>query len=187
MDQRLQPPAFVRWTDGDEAQLEEKKKMKIDIKDTALGRHRATMKRQLLASVAVMTPEERDQLQLEMKKCKAVSPPQGAETDPPRSNTNSSEAPPRLTQIRQMRVVLVGRLRRAADGKRFRINNCLIYHVKIPLTYLLLVRQHSNRSRITFGKSNANRPCARLRKRDGYQANFAAVNSSVQTDTIAKV
>ncbi len=128
---------------------------------------------------------QRDQLQLEMKKCKAVSPPQGAETDSPRSNTNSSEAP-RLTQIRRMRVVLVGRLRRAAEGKRFRINNGLIYHEKIPLTYLLLVRQHSNRSRITFRKSNANRPCARLRKRDGYQANFAAVNSSVQTDTIAK-
>ena len=83
MDQRLQPPAFVRWTDGDEAQLEEKKKMKFDTKDTALGRHRAPMKRQLLASVPVMTPEERDQLQLEMKKCKVVSLPQGAETDPP--------------------------------------------------------------------------------------------------------
>ena len=54
MEQRLQPPAFSNWTDADKARLEEMKKTKIKLNDTALGRHRATMKRQVFASVTTM-------------------------------------------------------------------------------------------------------------------------------------
>ncbi len=94
MDKRLQLPAFLRWKDANEALLEEKKKTPIDLKGTALGRYRATMKRKLLASVVIMTPEDRGQLQLEMKKCKAVSPPQGAGTDLPGRTRIRLKPPP---------------------------------------------------------------------------------------------
>ena len=88
----------MKWTNADEAQLEEMKEFNIDLKDTALGRHCATMKRQLFASVATMTPEEREELQLELESYNEVSPSQCAEKDPPCRR-----------QILQRLLVLVGR------------------------------------------------------------------------------
>ena len=92
MEQRLQPPAFSKWTDADEAQLEEMKELKIDIEDTALGRHRATMKRQLFASVTTMSAKDREDLKRELNSCNVASTPPCVEEDPPPAQANPSEA-----------------------------------------------------------------------------------------------
>ena len=55
-----QPPKFAPWTEKDEAELTKLSKMEISLKDTALGRHRFTMQRQLFASVATMSPQDRE-------------------------------------------------------------------------------------------------------------------------------
>ena len=52
--------------------------MRIAIEDTALGRHRATMKRQLISSVATMTPEERVALREEIKMFESADSPTDA-------------------------------------------------------------------------------------------------------------
>ena len=56
----------MKWEEPDEKQLQERKEMRISIDDTALGRHRKTMKRQLLSSVATMTQEELESLRKEI-------------------------------------------------------------------------------------------------------------------------
>ena len=43
--------------------------MEIDMKDTALGRHEAVMKRELMASVPKMSPEELQALKAEVEAC----------------------------------------------------------------------------------------------------------------------
>ena len=88
MEQRLQPPAFSNWTDADEARLVE---MKIELKDTVLGRHRTTMKRQLFASVTTISTKDREELQRELDSCNVASTPQCVEEDPP-AQVNPSEA-----------------------------------------------------------------------------------------------
>jgi len=59
IDEQRQPPSYDKWTDIDEAKLVDMKKMDIDIKDTALGRHKALKKRECLAAVDDMDEEER--------------------------------------------------------------------------------------------------------------------------------
>ena len=41
------PPTYIPWTDDDEASLAEKKMMKIDMRDTAVGRYKEQMKIEL--------------------------------------------------------------------------------------------------------------------------------------------
>ena len=65
-----QPPKFAPWTEKDEAELTELSKMEISLEDTALGRHRSTMQRQLFGSVATMSPQERENLRVEIENCK---------------------------------------------------------------------------------------------------------------------
>ena len=62
-----EPPAYSRWSEDDEAELDELRKMEISIGDTALGRHRATMKQQLFASVTTLSPDERQSLKAEIE------------------------------------------------------------------------------------------------------------------------
>jgi len=52
------PPVIEKWTEQDEAALTELKKKEIDIADTALGRYKATKKRELEASLDDMSKEE---------------------------------------------------------------------------------------------------------------------------------
>ena len=65
-----EPPKFAPWIEKDEAELTKLSKMKISLKDTALWRHHSTMQRQLFASVATMSPQERENLCVEFENCK---------------------------------------------------------------------------------------------------------------------
>ena len=56
------PPLGPQWTEADEASLVELKEMKIDIKDTALGRYQAQEKQRVRAAVRNMTDDERGDL-----------------------------------------------------------------------------------------------------------------------------
>lgn len=69
LDKLLEPPVFEEWTDHDEALLEELKTKELEIGDTALGRLRDLKKRELIASVAVMSKDELDLLQKEINDC----------------------------------------------------------------------------------------------------------------------
>ena len=51
-------PPYQKWTADDEARLSLLKTSSIEVRDTALGRHRETKKRELLASIALMTEQE---------------------------------------------------------------------------------------------------------------------------------
>ena len=62
LDGDRQPPVHDKWTDEEEAELVELKKMEIDMKDTALGRQMKIEKRKMEAVVDKMGPEERDNL-----------------------------------------------------------------------------------------------------------------------------
>jgi hypothetical protein len=53
------PPLFDSWTDGDEAGLKELKQMKIELKDTALGRYQTQEKQRVRAAVGNMDYDER--------------------------------------------------------------------------------------------------------------------------------
>ncbi len=92
LEQRLQPPASSKWTDADKVQLKEMKEIKIDIEDTAPGRHRATMKRQLFASVTTMSAKDRENLQRELNSCNVAGTPPCVEEDPSPAQANPSEA-----------------------------------------------------------------------------------------------
>jgi len=66
LDEKRDPPPYEKWTEADEARLEELKKLKkleINIEDTELGRLRDLKKREMLESVSNMSTEELDQLQ----------------------------------------------------------------------------------------------------------------------------
>ena len=83
LEKGLQPSTYERWTDDDETKLEEMKEFKIKIVDTALGRRRATSKRQLFSSIPRMSPEERDKASRMMDECKmAISPPNFGDESP---------------------------------------------------------------------------------------------------------
>ena len=60
LDGVRQPPVHDKWTDEEEAELVELKKMEIDMKDTALGRQMKIEKRKMEA--VIEGPEERDNL-----------------------------------------------------------------------------------------------------------------------------
>ncbi len=68
--------------DSDDACLAELKELKIDIRDTTLGRHRATMKRQRFALVSTMSAEELEALRLEMETHNQACAPKD-NVDPP--------------------------------------------------------------------------------------------------------
>ena len=70
------PPSYDVWTNADEEKLIELSNMDVSMADTSLGRLRERKKRELFASVATMTDEERDALRAEMD---AVNPSQPAE------------------------------------------------------------------------------------------------------------
>ena len=53
------PPLFDVWTDADEARLKELKELKIDIKDTALGRYQAQEKQRIHIAIGNMNDDER--------------------------------------------------------------------------------------------------------------------------------
>ena len=69
-----QPPAYDKWTAAEEEHLQELKKMKVDMKDTALGRLEATKKRELAAAVPKMSQDERDQLRRKLDELDSVEP-----------------------------------------------------------------------------------------------------------------
>ena len=73
------PPSYESWTEVDEARLVDRRELRIDIEDTALGRHRATMKCQLVSSVAVMTSGEREALRKEIQTFDDLETPAGNE------------------------------------------------------------------------------------------------------------
>ena len=52
------PPLFDLWTDADEAGLKERKKLDVDLKDTALGRYQAQEKQRVWAAVDNMADNE---------------------------------------------------------------------------------------------------------------------------------
>ena len=54
----VDPLAYLKWTDVDEAQLVELKKREMHISDTALERHQETNRRELEASVHLYTDEQ---------------------------------------------------------------------------------------------------------------------------------
>ena len=56
------PPTFDRWTAANEEELKEKKEMKIEMKDTALGRYQAQEKLRVHAAVGHMDDNERADL-----------------------------------------------------------------------------------------------------------------------------
>ena len=56
------PPLVDQWTDADEAGLKELKQMKIDLKDTALGRYQAQEKQRVRVAVDNMDYDERGAL-----------------------------------------------------------------------------------------------------------------------------
>ena len=60
------PPSFQRWTDEDDAGLENNKNWSIDLEDTAYGRLVETNKRECIASVYVMSKEEMDAMRVEL-------------------------------------------------------------------------------------------------------------------------
>ena len=62
MEEGLEPPPPRTWTPEDEAKLLAAKSSEIDIEDTALGRHKATLKRELDAAVDSMKEGERASL-----------------------------------------------------------------------------------------------------------------------------
>lgn len=57
------PPLFERWTDDEGSNLVELRKMKIEMKDTALGRAEAMQKKDAHRAVGKMTPAELEELQ----------------------------------------------------------------------------------------------------------------------------
>ena len=60
------PPTYHPWTAKDEQHLQELQDKNVSITDTALGRHRAVKKRELFASVATMSHDDRKALQAEL-------------------------------------------------------------------------------------------------------------------------
>ncbi len=90
METRLDPPAFSNWTDSDGVRLAKLKKLKINIKNTALGRHQSTMKKKLFASAATMTAEEMEALRFEMETYKDICAAED-NMDPPQDD-NHKEA-----------------------------------------------------------------------------------------------
>ena len=54
VDEKTIPPAITPWTEADEANLIELKKYKIDMSETAYGRHVALKKRELTAAASHM-------------------------------------------------------------------------------------------------------------------------------------
>ncbi|KAL7546421.1 hypothetical protein ACHAWF_015054 [Thalassiosira exigua] len=62
LDKGTQPPSYEKWTEADDAKLEDLEKMEIDMKDTALGRLQSFEKRKLDAAVDSMDQDEREKL-----------------------------------------------------------------------------------------------------------------------------
>ena len=55
----MKPPhSYQKWMAEDDAQLEKLQLEEIDTRDTALGRHQETFKRQLIASIGLINKEE---------------------------------------------------------------------------------------------------------------------------------
>ncbi|KAL7532024.1 hypothetical protein ACHAWF_009676 [Thalassiosira exigua] len=62
LEKVTQPPSFEKWTEADDAKLEDLKKMEIDMKDTALGRQLSFEKRKMEAALESMDQDERAKL-----------------------------------------------------------------------------------------------------------------------------
>ena len=56
------PPMYPVWSDDEENKLQELKKLRIDLSDTALGRYEAQKKIELEVAAEKLTKEERDNL-----------------------------------------------------------------------------------------------------------------------------
>lgn len=65
IDGKLPAPTYQKWQPEDKARLEERKSLKIDTNVTALGRHGEPRRRQLFASVVIVSPEEWDEMKAE--------------------------------------------------------------------------------------------------------------------------
>ena len=52
-------PTFERWTDDDEAMVEELKRTDLSMENTELGRKKKALQTESLAAFASMTPEEK--------------------------------------------------------------------------------------------------------------------------------
>ena len=61
---------YLQMLQYEPSELTKFSKMEISLKDTALGRHCSTMQRQLFASVATMSPQDRENLRVEIENCK---------------------------------------------------------------------------------------------------------------------
>ena len=61
------PPPFQKWTADDKARLSFLKTSSIEVRDTALGRHRETKK-----SIALMTEQELESVQQKINNVKSV-------------------------------------------------------------------------------------------------------------------
>ena len=73
----MTPPEKCRlmpWTEADEASLEHLKTSEIDMGDTALGRLEALKKRELKAAITTMTPEELEEIKLEIAEAENTDP-----------------------------------------------------------------------------------------------------------------
>ena len=73
----MTPPEKCRlmpWTEADEASLERLKTTEIDMGDTALGRLEALKKRELKAAITTMTPEELEEIKLEIAEAENTDP-----------------------------------------------------------------------------------------------------------------
>ena len=67
------PPAYEKWSPADEERLLDRKKMKIEMGDTAVGRVAALRKRELLASVPTMDEEERANFRMKLDELDGVA------------------------------------------------------------------------------------------------------------------
>ena len=56
------PPLYPQWTEEDEAKLVDKKKFNIDVSDTALGREKARMERDLKIAATNMSRDKRNSM-----------------------------------------------------------------------------------------------------------------------------
>ena len=85
------PPAYEPWTDEDEAKLVELEKFDIDFGDTMAGRLEDNRKKELLAAIAKMSKEERDNVRSTLATVEDAGTSESVESEQPAESVESEQ------------------------------------------------------------------------------------------------